>query len=107
MEPTDEMSRIILAGMKPPKFAGNPSDEERVHILNKPISRLEYTQAIAPFTNAVQQHEGLLSFILERGFKVVTDPTGLRAVIDQEELREWAAQRNLLPFQPEKEPPPS
>ncbi|MDE2102131.1 MAG: hypothetical protein KGL39_33100 [Patescibacteria group bacterium] len=91
----------------PPRIIGHHDDEQRVNILNKPVSRLEMTQAMAPFANATQQHEGLLSFIMERGLKVTMEPDGLRARIDMEELKQWAAERNMLPKQPEPEPKPS
>ena len=103
------MGRIILAGQQPPRIIGQTDDEERVRILNKPISRLEYTQQIAPFCNSVQQHEGLLSFIMERGLEIVAEADGRRrARINLDELRQWAQERNMLPKpSAEPEPPPS
>jgi hypothetical protein len=97
-------NRVVLAGQLPPRLATNVGDEERLNILNKGISRLEFSQAIAPFTNACNQHEGLLSFIMERGLKVTLEPDGMRARIDMDELRQWAAQRNMLP--PRQDPGP-
>jgi hypothetical protein len=97
-------NRVVLAGQLPPRLATNVGDEERLNILNKGISRLEFSQAIAPFTNACNQHEGLLSFIMERGLKVTLEADGMRARIDMDELRQWAAQRNMLP--PRQDPGP-
>ena len=100
--------RIILAGQLPPRLIGHQDDKERVDILNKPISRLEYSQQIAPFANAVNQHEALLSFLMEVGMEIVAEADGTRrAKINLDELRQWGAKRNLLPPPAAPEPPPS
>lgn len=97
-------NRIILAGSLPPRLAKGVGDQERVDILNKPITRIEYSQAIAPFTNACNQHEAILSYILERGLTVSLEPEGMRARIDLNDMRAWGIAKGHL--QPDPEVPP-
>jgi hypothetical protein len=54
------------------------------------VSRLELTQQLAPLVTAGQQHEVILSFLVDRGL-LVRDG---RAVLDAEEFNAYLAEKN-------------
>jgi hypothetical protein len=54
------------------------------------VSRLELTQQLAPLVTAGQQHEVILSFLVDRGLLVREG----RAVLDPEEFNAYLAEKN-------------